>query len=191
VELNPLRQEYSDAEGQPSDQVRNSDAPDSWAAEEDALQRRQERRRTWALLGAVLLAICMTGSVVGFVLYNRATRIDRSTPVVAVFQYVDAIFEQRDAGQAKLFECEKASGRAALDAVLDDLEERERRYGIHISVSVTNFASSVEGTSAQVQADLLIDVPEADGKLSRSSQRWNFDLRDEDGWRVCSAQRVP
>jgi hypothetical protein len=153
-------------------------------------ERREGRRRTLLVVGSFLLVVCLVGGVVGYVLYDRATRVDRSTPVVAVFQYVDAIFAVRDAEQAMLFECDEATGRAALQPLLDDLEDRERRFGIQIKVSVTNFASTAEGATARVLADLLIDVPEADGKPSRSSQRWRFDLRDEDGWRVCDAQRA-
>src|SRR5688572_10208420 len=60
VEPNPSRQEYSDSERQPADRVCNVDAPASGGAA-DALERPHGRRRTLAVFGAVLLAICMAG----------------------------------------------------------------------------------------------------------------------------------
>ena len=180
---------HDDADRQSVHHDRDVDTS-TWTADEES-DKRGGRRRTLLVLGAFALVVCLAFGIAGYVLYERATRLDRSTPVVTVFQYVDAVFEVRDDGQAELFECKKSTGRAALNVLLDDLKAREQRYSIRITVSVTNFAESVEGSKAQVQADLLIDVPEADGKPSRSNQRWSFDLRDEDGWRVCSAQRVP
>jgi hypothetical protein len=189
VDPNSTRPERDGPSPQPADQPGGIETPTTWVPSE-ASERREGRRRTLLIVGAFFLVVCLGGSVVGYVLYDRATKIDRGTPVVVVFQYVDAIFELRDNGQAKLFECDEATARSALQPVLDDLEERERRWDIRVKVSVTNFESSEEGASARVEADLLIDVPEADGKPSRSSQRWTFELRDEDGWRVCSAQQI-
>jgi len=150
------------------------------------------RRRNLLTCGVFFLALCLVSGVVAFMLYDRATRKDRGTPNVVVFQYIDAIFDQRDPSEAKLFECKASNGRAALDALLSEIEEREQRFDIRISVSTgTKFDTSVEGKSAQVKVDLIVTAPEANGERSRSTQFWQFDLRDEDGWRVCSAQRVP
>jgi hypothetical protein len=189
VEPNPAEQERGDSNSQPADQANEVGESAPWAAIE-AAERRAGRRRTLLILAAFLLAICLVGGVVGYVWYDRATQVDRSTPVIVVFQYVNAVFELRDDGRAELYECKNATSRSALHVVLDDLEEREQRYGIRITVSATNYSSTVEGATALVEADLLIDVPEADGKLSRSSQRWRFELQDEGGWRVCDAQRA-
>jgi hypothetical protein len=56
-------------------------------------------------------------------------------------------------------------------------------------VSPSDFATDIKGSEAEVQTDLLIDVPEEDGDPSRAKQVWKFQLRDEDGWRVCGAAR--
>lgn len=149
------------------------------------------RRRNLLAFGVFFLALCLVSGTVGFILYDRGTRKDRSTPTVVVFQYVDAIFDQRDPSEAELFECESSKARAALQGLLEEIEEREQRFDIRISVSTgTNFDTSVEGTRATVVVDLVVAAPEANGERSLSNQPWRFDLRDEDGWRVCDARRV-
>jgi hypothetical protein len=190
VEPNPSRQESGDAARQPADQVNDVDASASWAAE-DASERRHRRRRTLLVVASFLLVICLVGGVVGYVLYDRSTRIDLGTPVVVVVQYVDAVFDRRDPTEAELFECKRSNGRPALQDLLSEIEERERRFGIRISVSTgETFNTTIEGTRAHVVVDLIIAAPEPNGERSRASQSWEFDLRDEDGWRVCDARQA-
>jgi len=149
------------------------------------------RRRNLLSFGLFFLAMSLVVGIVGVYLYDRATKIDRGTPVVAVFQYIDAIFDQRDLHRAQLFECDKANGRAALQTLLGEIEERERQFDIRMTVSAGDFVTAIEGPNAKVDASLFIDAPESNGETSRSNQPWTFTLKDENGWRVCSAQRVP
>jgi len=188
VEPNPAN-DWPDKSDKPAIPVnRDADSYSSAAVERVP----SHRRRNLLTCGVFFLALCLLSGVVAFVLYDRATRKDRGTPNVVVFQYIDAIFDQRDPSEAKLFECKASNGRAALEALLNEIEEREQRFDIRISVSTgTKFDTSIEGTRAQVKVDLIVTAPEANGERSRSTQFWQFDLRDEDGWRVCSAQRLP
>jgi hypothetical protein len=149
------------------------------------------RRRNLLTFAVFFVALCLVSGAVGFILYDRGTRKDRSTPTVVVFQYVDAIFDQRDPSEAELFECKDSTSRPALETLLGEIEEREQRFNIRISVSTgTNFNTSVEGTRATVVVDLVVAAPEANGERSRSTQSWQFNLRDEEGWRVCDARRA-
>ena len=153
-------------------------------------ERAGRRRRNLLTFAVFFLGLCLVGGTVSFILYDRATRIDRGTPVVVVYHYIDAVFDLRDDQRAKLFECENTNGRDALKRLLADIEERERRFGIRMTVSGMDFAAVVEGTRAEVRANLIVEAPEANGETSRSSQPWTFTLQDDDGWRVCSAERV-
>jgi hypothetical protein len=189
VNPNPASGERGDPNRRPADRADDAPASTPWAAI-DAAERRAGRRRTLLILAAFLLVVCLVGGIGGYVWYDRTTRIDRSTPVVVVFQYVDAIFELRDVDHARLFECERSNGRAALQMLLSDIMERERKFDIRLSVSAGDFESAVEGAQAEVRTSLFIDAPEVNGETSRSSQPWKFTLHDDDGWRVCSAQRV-
>ena len=162
---------------------------DEAAALEDAEWRRSRRRRWWAIFGVAFLGLCLLGSAAGYILYDRATRIDRSDPELVVEHYVYAIFGDRDLDRAAVFECHDSSARKSVQALLSEIEERESRFNISITVSTANYSSSVVGDNAEVAVSLRIDVPEDDGKPSRSTQDWRFQLRDEDGWRVCGAAK--
>ena len=154
--------------------------------------RRTGRRRlgivALVVLG-VLAAVCFGGLGFAYLVYDRATQPDRSTPTLAVRQYVDSTFANRDPGRAKLFTC----GSPHLQDVqnlLSDLKAREKRFNISITVSLADMDSTTRGTSGTVEADLRIDTPESDGGLSRSSQRWRFGVVRESGWRVCDAHKI-
>ena len=162
---------------------------DEAAAQEDAEWRRGRRRRWLAILGVASLLLCLTGSAVGYILYDRATRIDRSTPAVVVLQYVNTVFDERDFESAEVFECDSSDAQRSLRSLLEQLEEVERRFDIRVTVSTSTFATDITGSDAVVRTHLLIDVPEKDGRPSRDNQAWVFRLRDEDGWRVCKAER--
>ncbi|GAA1032408.1 hypothetical protein GCM10009557_30830 [Virgisporangium ochraceum] len=162
---------------------------DEMAANEEAEYRRGRRRRWLLGLGAIALVMLVVLGVAGYVLYDRASRTDRSTPVVVVFQYVNAVFDERDLDHARLFECDSGDPGKPLQELLTSLEELERRFDILVTVSATDFRSDIRGSSAIVGASLLIDVPEADGEPSRSRERWVFDLQDDDGWRICGTRR--
>jgi hypothetical protein len=134
-------------------------------------------------------AVCLGGLGFAYLTYDRATQPDRSTPTLAVRQYVDSTFSSRDPGRAKLFTCD----RPHLDEVqqlLSDLQSREKRFDITINVSLADMTSTTRGSSGSVETDIRIDTPEADGSSSRSSQRWRFGVVKQSGWRVCDAHRI-
>lgn len=162
---------------------------DELAAREDAEWRRSRRRRSLAWFGVVLLVMCVVGSVVGYIWYDRATRIDRSNPVVVVFQYVDSIFTSRDIERAKSFECDGANPREPLLEVLQQIEEREQQFNIIFIVKVTDYETDELGATAKVKATIDFFAPVDNGGLSQVRQTWVFEMKDEDGWRVCRASK--
>jgi hypothetical protein len=154
-------------------------------------KRRKLPLRTIAIIvGGVLAVLCLGGVGTGYLLYRNASEPDRRSPTVTVRQYVTATFDDRDESRAALFTCQKPAVQDVRN-LQSDLKSREDRFGITITVSIAAPRESISGKSATVQTDVRIDVPEADGSSSRSSQRWTFSLRDQDGWRVCSAEREP
>jgi hypothetical protein len=162
---------------------------DELAAREDVEWRRRRRRRSLAWLGVVLLVMCVIGSVVGYFWYDRATRVDRSTPVVVVFQYVDSIFTSRDVERAKLYECNGANPRGPLLDVLRQIEERERSFNIIFIVKVTEYENEELGRTSRVRATIDFFAPVDSGEISQIRQPWSFDLEDDNGWRVCRASK--
>src|SRR5262249_43178558 len=137
---------------------------------------------------SVALALCLGGLVTGYVLYDKATTPDRGTPRTAVTQYVEAKFANRDDARARRFEC-RSPRLEQMDALLSDLKDRERQFEVKISVRAYNMVESGGGDTAQIDASLDVDTT-VDGAPQRQVQQWRFDLVQQDGWRVCGAQRT-
>lgn len=162
---------------------------DELAAREDAEWRRSRRRRSLAWFGVALLVLCVVGSVGGYIWYDRATRVDRGTPVVVVFQYVDTIFTSRDIHRAESFECDGVNPSEPLLEVLRQVEDRERQFNIVFIVKVTEYKTEELGKTAKVEAMINFIAPVENGGNSQLRQPWLFELEDDDGWRVCRATK--
>src|SRR5688572_22948647 len=107
-------------------------------AAEPATGGRHRVRVILKTLAVILVAVCVVGGVLGYVAYDRATRVDRSSPTAVVAQYAYAKLEPRFSGRASAeLECpnlrEDGLGSLALD-----LKQREERYSVDIIVSVSN-----------------------------------------------------
>jgi hypothetical protein len=151
------------------------------------------RRRNWRLILVVILGtlsvLCSGGSVAGYVWYSQGTAPNRSTPDVAVRQYLQATFGDRDESQAGVFTCGRPS-LAEVQTALTDIKDRESRFSIKIVVGWEGFSTNEQGKNATVKVHILIRVPEANGSTSESIDPWIFTTVDEDGWRVCGAHKV-
>jgi hypothetical protein len=151
----------------------------------------QRRLRTVLIAGVAALAtLSLGGVIVAYFAYSRVAEPDRGTPSVVVRQYVDAMFVERNKMTAARFSCGDPSDVGDLERFRADLAAREQRFAITINISMANAETRLEGKRAFVAVDLRIDTPEEDGRLSRSTQRWEFELADRSGWRVCNARRV-
>lgn len=139
-----------------------------------------------ALVVAAALAgaVCLSGLGIAYVAYDQATKLDRSDPVVVVEQYIAAVFDERDQVRASQFTCHNAE-LDGIDAMLHDIEGREKQFATSISVSTANYETTVSGQTATVVVDLKVTT-----SVSRSNRRWKFDLQEQSDWRVCGAQRI-
>jgi hypothetical protein len=143
-----------------------------------------------AILVASLSTLCAGGSLAGYIWYGKATTPDRSTPDLAVRQYLQATFEDNDAGRARLFTCSQPDSLTEVQGTLADIHQRETRFGVKIVVAWEGFSTAEQGRNATVSLNLLIRVPEANGSTSESIDRWTFNTVNDDGWRVCGAHKV-
>ncbi|MGW5082550.1 hypothetical protein [Micromonospora echinospora] len=146
-------------------------------------------RTVIAVVAGVLALLCTGGAVVGFVLYDRATAPDRSAPDVVVANYIQAFLDDRNDTKAQEFTCAKQADLGGLRALRDDLASREQRFDTTISVSWGPLAVQEAGEVAAVEVELIISAS-VEGISQSERQRWRFETRRDDGWGVCSAQRV-
>ena len=135
---------------------------------------------------ALAVGLCLGGAAVTYILYDKATTPDRSSPSVVLTQYIDTKFETRDEVKIKGFECTSPS-LGEVDQLFANLRTREQQFNITIQVSASDYTVSTSGSRSTVDATLKVAVPEENGQLSRSLQQWQFTLVDENGWRVCGA----
>jgi hypothetical protein len=132
----------------------------------------------------VMALLCLGGIGVTFVLYDDATKIDRSTPDQVVSSYLRAYLVNKDDSAASLLQCKSPGDLSALSAFRDDIESREMRYSIGIRVTWGTLTVTGAGNNTTVTTNLTRVI--ADGS-ERTSDSWQFKVVDEDGWRVCGA----
>ncbi|MBW4703634.1 hypothetical protein [Micromonospora sp. RL09-050-HVF-A] len=152
--------------------------------------RRPRRLRTvLTVVGGVLALLCVGAGVTGYVLYERAATPDRSAPDVVVDNYLREFLVNENDTRAELLVCEgNPDGLAELRTLRDDLRDRERRFATTLTVSWGALLIKREGESAQVETDLILSAA-VDGISQTDRQRWRFQTRLKDHWRVCEATK--
>ncbi len=143
-----------------------------------------------AVVGGVLALLCLGGIGITFVLYDDATKIDRSTPDQVVSSYLRAAVVQRDDAQAKLFVC-GSPDLGQVDQLRNELVRREKEFDVTVGVSWGALVRSpAAGGEESVRTELTISGS-ADGQVrSRRNEAWAFRVVNQGGWRVCGASKV-
>ncbi|MET7709089.1 hypothetical protein [Micromonospora sp. NPDC005413] len=138
---------------------------------------------------AGVLALLTIGAVItGYVWYDRASAPDRSTPDVAVVNYLQAALVSHDPVRAKLFTCDGAV--PAVDEFAAQLSRREQELAVSFSINIENVAVS---KTAEADASVIAVIRRSasiDGVHQSLADTWRFDVKDSDGWRVCAGTRI-
>jgi hypothetical protein len=134
-------------------------------------------------LGIVAL-LCLGGVGVFVSLYDSATAINRSAPDAVVDNFLGAYLVNRDDQEASLYTCKTGADLSQLKAFRDDIVTRETKFSVGIRVSWSSLTVTTNGTEATVTATLTKTITNQTGRLANT---WQFDLVDQDGWRVCKA----
>ncbi len=133
----------------------------------------------------VVIAVAVATAGVAFLFYDKATKLDRTTPAVALEQYAWSTLYDLDNGRAKLFVCHQPQlGDVA--TLQQEFIDRERKYGTKVTFDLANEEVSVAGDTATINVDLKVLQTTSAGVSAESSRPWTFGLRNESGWRVCS-----
>lgn len=138
------------------------------------------------IVGAVAL-LCTGGAGVAFVAYRDATEPDRSSPDVAVDNYLRAFLVDRNDTRAKLYVCQGSATFAEMDAFRRDIEARETENSIKIVISWGSLAVDTRDGQGDVTVEIRRTI--SDGSESYR-QAYRFEVVDQDGWRVCGAHKV-
>src|SRR5689334_11234855 len=104
---------------------------------EESSTRPRGRLRRVLLIGLLVAGVGAVGALgTGFVLYDKATQVDRTYPRVVVDEYVDALLVRRDASRASLFTCDSPTDLTPLTELLVWIKEREEKFDVSIQVLI-------------------------------------------------------
>jgi hypothetical protein len=143
------------------------------------------------LILAILVALAgIGGAVVVILTYHEATKIDRTEPLVVLDEYLDAVLVRKDQVGAELYRCSGDSNLAALASLRSQLDERERSFGVEVLVTWGAMSQTGKDSPIAATTELTVVALQDGAEQSRSSQTWLFTLVDQDGWRVCGAERT-
>jgi len=157
----------------------SEEPPPSTPEGNPAVAEPPSRKRSVLLVVAIMLtSLVVVGGTVGFVVYDKATEIDRSTPTVAVRQFLQAGLVDRDVDSVALFVCAQWSPSEALVAVTSSADD---------SMRVTFGVTSVEETGDSAKATVRI-TSTSSGHSDVAT--WRVTVVRQDGWRVCGVDRL-
>ncbi|WP_405434779.1 hypothetical protein [Micromonospora sp. NBC_00617] len=151
--------------------------------------RRRRLRTVLTVVGGVLALLCLGAIATGYVLYNRAAAPDRSAPDVAVDNYLRAFLVDRNDARADQYTCEGGTQLEPLRALRADLLTRERQLDVSILVSWGSLEVNDQGNIATVVTTVRRSAT-VDGTQQSLTDTWQFDVRKQEGWRVCSGAKV-
>ncbi len=164
------------------------ETPDVPAA--PAKPRRRVLRQALIVGLSVLALLCLGGGAAAFLFYDKATKPDLSSPVLATEQYLTAYFKDRDDAKAEQYRCASASGLSEVQKLRNDIEAHEKSLGITYDVSVDGVhETGRQGNEATVAASLVF-VSTFQGQSRREVDKWQFTTRNDGGWRVCDGHEV-
>jgi hypothetical protein len=149
-----------------------------------AAKKPQRWKTVLIVVAGVLALLCVGGLGSAYFYYRDVSEPDRRTPAVVLEQFVEAKLNERDQSRAATLTC-RGTSFGQLDQLSADLKARETQFDTTFTVQTADLVVQQKGGSANVDTDLQISTPE-----SRSTQRWRFALKNQSGWRVCSAERL-
>ncbi|WBB78855.1 hypothetical protein O7606_22040 [Micromonospora sp. WMMD882] len=134
-----------------------------------------------------LAVLLLSGAVTVFVLYDRASAPDRTSPDVVVVKYLQNFLVDRNDARADLLTCDGVEGLAAIEQFRKDLIDRERALNVSVSINIEGLLVLEATESTAVVTAVIRRSALIDGVQQSLTDRWRFDLQELDGWRICTA----
>lgn len=169
---------------QPQEPVTGSAPQPAAEAGEKASPRRRRLRLWLAVAAGVLSILCAGGIGVAVLLYDEETKIDRAEPDAVVDNFLRAYLVNRDDERASLYQCKSDGKFQEIANYRADVLTREERFSVGIRVTWSTFKVLTNDATGTVTTDLTKTTSDQSGRVSNS---WQFEVVDQDGWRVCGA----
>ncbi|XVU25165.1 hypothetical protein ACQPZJ_49625 [Actinoplanes sp. CA-054009] len=160
-------------------------------APEKPRKARNPRRRLWLAVGAGILALlCLGGVGVAVLLYDEETKIDRAAPDQVTSSFLRGYLSNRSDEESALYTCKSGAKLEAIEALRNEMIQREQKFGTSVSAVWESLSVSGGDQTKSVEVDLVISGSANGKQVSSRTESWSFTLVDEDGWRVCGANKV-
>jgi hypothetical protein len=143
-------------------------------------------RRIALVAGILVVAGGISAASWGLFAYNQVTKVDRSDPEVVTDEYLRAALVRKDTAGVDLYTCADKSGLVAIQVLRDDLDEREKDFGVTFVVSWGAYVRAGD----TLTTDLTLTAMANGQSQGRQTDVWRFTVKMSDGWRVCGAERV-
>jgi hypothetical protein len=128
----------------------------------------------------VLLSLVLALGAGAVYVLQRSTAPPELTPEQTVTEFLSAVFNSADPVRAGAVVCEGWSGQDAVDRTAQQVET-----GSHVSWDQVRLVA-IADTTASATARLGQRLP--DDKQPSLFVEWRFQLKKENGWRVCEAR---
>lgn len=140
-----------------------------------------------SVVGFLALVALAAGG--GLYLYDKATTPDRSTPTVAVQQFLKATFVDRNQTTQASFSCGGVPAEiTSLVAFVDDIKART---GTDVAVGWDSITAGPDTGGGPVNVTgVIILTAYVNNVMQEDRQDWRFVTEHRDGWRVCGAHKV-
>jgi hypothetical protein len=143
-----------------------------------------------AVVLGVMTVLCLAAGAVVFRFYDKATRPDRTTPAIALQNYLYATLQSADPNEALKYACADSS-LAALTDFRDAAIAMADAHGDVASFDWTLGAIQAGRSDGTAAVELERDTKKQGEIVAASTTEWIFDVRNSgDGWRVCAARQI-
>ncbi|UQU65250.1 hypothetical protein COUCH_02585 [Couchioplanes caeruleus] len=151
--------------------------------------RNRRTRLILAMVGGILALLCLGGVGVFISFYDESTKIERNAPDAVVDNFIAAYLVNRNDEESKLYTC-KDPELSQLAGLREEMLNRERKFGVTVTVTWESLRIGAGQDAKNVGVDLTIAGSTNGQPLSRRTETWDFHVVDEDGWRVCGADKT-
>ncbi|WP_229067767.1 hypothetical protein [Actinoplanes sp. DH11] len=153
--------------------------------------RSRRARLFLALAGGIMGLLCLGGAGIFFILYDDATKVERTEPAAVVDNFLGAYFVDRNDEDANLYVCSSGRSLEAIEEFRRELVDRESATGGSVAVGWRDLVIDDPGDGSKAaRVTLTVDGMVNNQPVSNSEHYWELRLVDSDGWRVCGATKV-
>lgn len=125
--------------------------------------------------------LAVVGGAVGFVVYDRVTAIDRSTPNISVQRFLTAVFVEAEPDRVQLFVCQGWDPTTAMNHARGLVDPQAK--------ASWDTVTTVDQSGSQAHVDARIRLTYVGDIGPSGEEHWRFRLALQAGWRVCDVER--